>query len=48
MKKRILALVLAMVFVFLSGVVCATRAEDYSFLSSLLETSLSPEKKCPA
>ena len=48
MKKRILAFVLAMAFVFLSGNVCATRAEDYSFLSSLLETSLSPEKKCPA
>lgn len=37
-----------MVFVFLSGVACVAHAEDFSFLSSLLETSLSSDKKCPA
>ena len=46
--KKTISLVLAMVFVFLSGVACVAHAEDYSFLSSLLETSLSSDKKCPA
>ena len=46
--KKTISLVLAMVFVFLSGVACVAHAEDFSFLSSLLETSLTSDKKCPA
>ena len=51
MKKRILALVLAMVFALLSGGLSAARAEETNssgFLSSLIETTLSPDNKCPA
>jgi len=46
--KRVLSVVLAMAFLFLSSSVYAARAEEYSFLSSLLETKLSPDAKCPA
>ena len=46
--KKTISVILAMVFVFLSGVACVVHAEDYSFLSSMLETSLSSDKKCPA
>ena len=46
--KKTISLVLAMVFVFLSVISCVAHAEDNSFLSSLLETSLTSDKKCPA
>ncbi|MBR2822379.1 MAG: hypothetical protein IKE24_01620 [Clostridia bacterium] len=46
--KKIISLVLAIAFLFLSGNICTVHAEDEDFLSSLIETTLSPKIKCPA